>query len=58
MDDKTFRRDYADLPTIVDLDRIKDPVSRMEFEEMEKDQRELERLNREVDAELRQAGLI
>ena len=34
MDDKTFRRDYADLPTIVDLVRIKDPVSRMEFEEM------------------------
>lgn len=58
MDDKTFRKEYADLPPIVDLDQIKDPVSRKEFEEMERLQRELEYFNRKAEEELRQAGLI
>jgi hypothetical protein len=58
MDDKTFRTDCANSTTIVDLDQIKDPVSRKEFEEMERLQREIEYFNRKAEEELRQAGLI
>jgi hypothetical protein len=42
----------------VDLDKIKDPVSRKEFEEMERLQRELEYFNRKAGEELRRAGLL
>jgi len=58
MEDKTFpmRREYR--PPIVDLDQIEDPVARREWEEIEKTQREIERINRQVETELRQQGLI
>jgi hypothetical protein len=58
MEDKTFRIEDDGSYPIVDLGRIKDPVSRKRFEEMERLQRELEYFNRKAEEELRQAGLI
>jgi hypothetical protein len=58
MEDKTFRTSNVDPPPIVDLDGIEDPVARKEFEEMEAVLRDVERLNRQGEAELREAGLL
>jgi hypothetical protein len=58
MEDKTFRRVSGVTPPILDLDWIEDPVARREFEEMEELLRDMERLNREGEAELREAGLL
>jgi hypothetical protein len=58
MEDKTFLPGSLDSSPIVDLDGIDDPVARREFEEMEEILREMARLNREGEAELREAGLL